>query len=48
MRLGVMVSGSGTLLDAMVESGLEVAAVLVDRHCLAEGGWHFATDCRFR
>ena len=32
-----MVSGSGTLLDAMVESGLEVAAVLVDRHCLAEG-----------
>ena len=31
-----MVSGSGTLLDAMVASGLEVAAVLVDRRCAAE------------
>ncbi|MEZ5382316.1 MAG: phosphoribosylglycinamide formyltransferase [Microthrixaceae bacterium] len=36
MRLGVMVSGSGTLLDAMVASGLDVAAVLVDRRCPAE------------
>lgn len=36
MRLGVMVSGSGTLLDAMVAAGLDVAAVLVDRRCAAE------------
>ncbi|MEZ5371537.1 MAG: phosphoribosylglycinamide formyltransferase [Microthrixaceae bacterium] len=36
MRLGVMVSGSGTLLDAMVTAGLDVAAVLVDRRCAAE------------
>lgn len=32
-----MVSGSGTLLDAMVESGLDVGGVLVDRRCAAEG-----------
>ena len=31
-----MVSGSGTLLDAMVNAGLDVAAVLVDRRCEAE------------
>ena len=31
-----MVSGSGTLLDAMVTSGIDVAAVLVDRRCAAE------------
>ncbi len=33
VRLGVLVSGSGTILEAMFESGLPVAAVLSDRPC---------------
>ncbi len=33
VRLGVLVSGSGTILEAMFESGLPVAVVLSDRPC---------------
>ncbi|MBV9659933.1 MAG: hypothetical protein JO337_02120, partial [Acidimicrobiales bacterium] len=34
-RLGVLASGSGTILRAVLESGLDVAAVVVDRDCPA-------------
>ena len=37
MRLAVLASGSGTLLDAMATSGLPIDLVMVDRHCPAEG-----------
>lgn len=33
MRLAVLASGSGTLLDAMATAGLPIALVMVDRHC---------------
>ena len=33
MRLGVLVSGSGTLLEAILAEGLPVALVLADRPC---------------
>ncbi len=33
VRLGVLVSGSGTILEAMFERGLPVAVVLSDRPC---------------
>lgn len=33
-KLAVLVSGSGTLLDAIVEAGIEVAVVVADRPCL--------------
>ncbi len=33
-KLAVLVSGSGTLLDAIVEAGIEVAVVVADRQCL--------------
>lgn len=33
MRLCVLVSGSGTILEAMIESGLDVALVSSDRPC---------------
>jgi phosphoribosylglycinamide formyltransferase-1 len=33
VRLGVLVSGSGTILEAMFENGLPVVAVLSDRPC---------------
>jgi phosphoribosylglycinamide formyltransferase-1 len=33
-KLAVLVSGSGTLLDAIVEAGVEVAVVVADRPCL--------------
>ncbi|MGC1419494.1 MAG: phosphoribosylglycinamide formyltransferase [Acidimicrobiales bacterium] len=33
MRLCVLVSGSGTILEAMIEAGLEVALVAADRPC---------------
>ena len=36
MRLAVLASGSGTILDAMARSGLPVSLVLVDRPCKAE------------
>ena len=36
MRLGVLASGSGTILDAMAHSGLPISLVLVDRPCGAE------------
>jgi phosphoribosylglycinamide formyltransferase 1 len=34
-RLGVLASGQGTLLDAMVEAGLEISVVVADRECRA-------------
>ena len=33
-KLAVLVSGSGTLLDAIVEAGINVAVVVADRPCL--------------
>lgn len=33
LRVAVLASGSGTILDAMLESGVPVALVLVDRPC---------------
>ena len=36
MRLAVLASGSGTLLDAMADAGLPIALVMVDRHCAVE------------
>lgn len=33
MRVGVLASGSGTILDAILESGLPVEVVVVDRPC---------------
>ncbi len=36
MRLAVLASGSGTLLDAILEAGLPVVVALVDRPCRAE------------
>ena len=36
MRLAVLASGSGTLLDAMATSGLPIDLVMVDRRCAAE------------
>ena len=36
MRLAVLASGSGTILDAMAHGGLPVSLVVVDRLCGAE------------
>jgi phosphoribosylglycinamide formyltransferase-1 len=36
MRLAVLASGSGTLLDAMATAGLPIALVMVDRRCAVE------------
>ncbi len=36
MRLAVLASGSGTILDAMARSRLPIALVLVDRRCGAQ------------
>ncbi len=36
MRLAVLASGSGTLLDAMATDGLPISLVMVDRHCVVE------------
>ena len=33
IRLGVLVSGSGTILEALIEAGVEVAVVGADRPC---------------
>jgi phosphoribosylglycinamide formyltransferase-1 len=35
VRIGVLASGSGTLLEAILESGLSVDVVVVDRPCRA-------------
>ena len=35
MRLGVLASGSGTILQAILDSGLPVTVVVVDRTCWA-------------
>lgn len=35
MRVGVLASGSGTILEAILAEGIEVAAVLADRTCRA-------------
>ncbi|KJF16247.1 MULTISPECIES: phosphoribosylglycinamide formyltransferase [Acidithrix] len=37
MKIAVLASGSGTILDAMVGCGIDVSLVLVDRPCKAEG-----------
>ncbi len=36
MRLAVLASGSGTLLDAMATADLPIELVMVDRHCAVE------------
>jgi phosphoribosylglycinamide formyltransferase 1 len=36
MRLAVLASGSGTILDAIAEAGIAVSVVVVDRRCGAE------------
>jgi phosphoribosylglycinamide formyltransferase-1 len=36
MRLAVLASGSGTLLDAMAGAGLPISLVMVDRRCPVE------------
>lgn len=33
MKLAVLVSGTGTILEAMLQSGLEIALVVADRPC---------------
>jgi phosphoribosylglycinamide formyltransferase 1 len=35
VRIGVLVSGTGTLLEAMLADGLEIAVVVADRPCRA-------------
>ena len=35
MRIGVLASGSGTILDAILQADLPIAVVLVDRPCRA-------------
>jgi phosphoribosylglycinamide formyltransferase-1 len=35
VRLGVLASGSGTILEAVIEAGLEVTVVVTDRECRA-------------
>ena len=35
MRVGVLVSGSGTILDAILEAGIDVGLVVTDRRCAA-------------
>ena len=35
MRVGVLASGSGTILEAILAEGIEVAAVVADRKCRA-------------
>jgi phosphoribosylglycinamide formyltransferase 1 len=36
MRLAVLVSGSGTILDAICDAGIPVAVVVLDRPCAAQ------------
>jgi phosphoribosylglycinamide formyltransferase-1 len=35
VRLGILVSGSGTILEAILAEGIDVAAVIADRKCRA-------------
>ncbi len=35
MRVGVLASGQGTLFESVIESGIEVSVLLVDRPCRA-------------
>ena len=35
MRLAVLASGTGSIYKAITDAGVDVAAVLVDRHCPA-------------
>jgi len=35
MRIGVLASGSGTILEAILEANIPVAVVVVDRSCRA-------------
>jgi phosphoribosylglycinamide formyltransferase-1 len=35
VRLGILASGSGTILEAIIDSGLQVAVTLADRPCRA-------------
>jgi phosphoribosylglycinamide formyltransferase-1 len=35
MRIGVLASGSGTILEAILDAGLPVVVVIVDRRCRA-------------
>jgi phosphoribosylglycinamide formyltransferase-1 len=35
VRLGILVSGSGTILEAILSEGIDVAAVVADRKCRA-------------
>ncbi|MBW3573838.1 MAG: phosphoribosylglycinamide formyltransferase [Actinobacteria bacterium] len=35
MRIGVLASGSGTILEAILDHGIDVAVVVVDRPCRA-------------
>jgi phosphoribosylglycinamide formyltransferase 1 len=36
MQIAVLASGTGSLLEALLEADLPIAVVLVDRHCRAE------------
>jgi phosphoribosylglycinamide formyltransferase-1 len=35
MRIGILASGTGTILQALLEAGLPIVAVIVDRPCAA-------------
>jgi phosphoribosylglycinamide formyltransferase-1 len=37
LRLGVLASGAGTILGAIIDAGVTVHAVILDRPCAAEG-----------
>src|SRR5262245_38460654 len=37
MRVGVLASGSGTMLAAILEAGIPVTVVVLDGHCAATG-----------
>ena len=37
MRIGVLASGSGTILQSLLDAGLPIAVVIVDRPCAATG-----------
>ena len=42
-RLGVLASGSGTILQAILDAALPVAVVVVDRSCAAIGRAEYTT-----
>ena len=37
MRIGVLASGSGTILQSLLDAGLPIVVVIVDRPCAATG-----------